>query len=76
MEPVEYEVTIVRRSFQMGADDHHATVTRLYDGAQLIFIARWLWLLQWSTRRYALDVAFRKYDDHQAKLAKVRSFTR
>lgn len=68
---VEYEVVIVRRTFQMTGDDYHATVTRNYDGAQLIFIAKWLWLLRWSTRRIELDRAFRRYDDHQAKLAKV-----
>lgn len=69
---VEYQITIVRREFLMVVGtDYHATVTRNYDGAQLIFIAKWLWLLRWSTRRIALDRAFARYDDHQAKLTKV-----
>lgn len=67
-----YEVKVIRRD-GMGQiyDDYHATVTRIADGAQLIFIARWMWLLHWSTRRPALDRAFRRYDEHQEKLAKV-----
>lgn len=73
---VVYDVTIVRRTFQMTNDDYHATVTRKTDGAQLIFIARWMWLLHWSTRRAALESAFARYDKHQKSLARVRRFIR
>lgn len=65
-----YHVKIVMRDGQgQVADDYHATVTRTSDGEQLIFISRWCWLLEWKTRRSALDRAFARSDKRRAKLS-------
>lgn len=64
-----YAIDIVRRPHQELADDFHATVTRIADDEQLIFISARLWLLKWKTRKPALDRAFRRYDKRQRKLA-------
>lgn len=70
-EPVHtYEVRIIRRDFQgQTRDDFHATVTRIADDDQLIFISDYLWLLKWKTRKPALDRAFKRADKHQRKMA-------
>jgi hypothetical protein len=63
--PSTYEVATILREGQMVSDDWHATVTRKSDGAQLIFIAPWRWLLKLKVRKKALDRAFRDFDDHE-----------
>jgi hypothetical protein len=68
----EYHIKIVRRDFQgQTADDYHATVTRLSDGQELIWIASWKWLLKLKIRRGALDRAFKGFDKRQWKLSQV-----
>lgn len=64
-----YEVKIIPRD-GMGQtkDDYHATVTRISDGKELIFIADWVWLIQWRTRRKALERAFNRSDKHDLKM--------
>lgn len=64
-----YEVRIVRRDLQQSPDDFHATVSRIADDEQLIFISSMLWLLKWKTRKRALDRAFKRHDKRQRKLA-------
>lgn len=73
----KYHINIVRRDF-MGQtrDDYHATVTRLSDGLELVWISDWRWLLNWKTRRAALDRAFKSYEKHQAKLSEVKEIFR
>jgi hypothetical protein len=66
-----YHVRVVMRDNIMSSDDYHATVTRLSDDTQLVFISDWLWLLNWRTRRKALDRAFNRYDRHKRKLAAI-----
>lgn len=72
----KYDVRIVARGFQQSADDYHATVTRRSDGVALIWTAAWRWLLKWRVRRGALDRAFARYDERQAKLAMEEFFQR
>lgn len=73
----KYHVRIIRRD-GMGQtrDDFHATVTRLSDDVQLVFISDWRTWLEWRTRRSALDRAFRSYDKHEAKILEVREVTK
>lgn len=67
----KYYREIVRRD---GAgqtkDDYHATVTRLIDETQLVFLSDYKWVLKWKTRRKALDRAFERFDKRELKLAK------
>jgi hypothetical protein len=68
----KYHIRIVRRDFQgQTADDYHATVMRLKDGAELVWMARFKWLLKLKIRRVALDRAFKSFDKHKAKVAEV-----
>lgn len=64
-----YRVSIIKREFQMSADDYHATVTRIEDGAQLIFIASWRRLLKWRVRPKAIARAFKDFDKNQELFA-------
>jgi hypothetical protein len=53
----KYHIRIIRRDFQgQTADDYHATVTRLSDGTELVWMAPWKWLLKLKTRRAALEI--------------------
>jgi hypothetical protein len=63
-----YQIRIVMRGFHQSSDDYHATVTRLSDDAQLIFIAKWKWQLDLQTKRPMLDLAFKQYDKRERKL--------
>lgn len=72
----KYNIRIVKRSFQQTADDYHATVTRLSDGAELIWTNKFRWFLKWHTRRKNLDRWFTKRDKRQEKLAEVEEFKR
>lgn len=67
----KYYREIIRRDLQQSRDDFHATVTRLSDQTQLIFISGYKWLLKLKTRRKALDRAFKDYDKRKKKLSKV-----
>ncbi len=70
-----YHVHIIMRGFHgQTSDDYHATVTRLSDDIQLIFISDWKWVLGWKIRPWALNRAFKYYDKHQKKLAKVEDW--
>jgi hypothetical protein len=74
---MEYHIKIIRRDFQgQTADDYHATVTRISDGSQLVWIATWKWLLNLKIRRRALDRAFEGFDKRQAKLLAVEEIVR
>ena len=76
--PETYLVEIVKRD-GMGqtSDDYHATVTRLPDfDNQLVYISRWRWILEWRTRRRALQRAFKDYDRHQRSLSRKDLFYR
>jgi hypothetical protein len=68
----QYTVTIIQRD-GMGQvrDDFHATMRRESDGVELISISAWRWLLNWKTRRSAVEKAFVRYDKQQAKMAEV-----
>lgn len=70
----KYHVRIVRRAFQQSPDDYHATVMRLKDGIELIWMADWKWVLKFKIRRRALDRAFADFDKRQAKLSEVEEF--
>lgn len=73
----EYHIKIIRRDGQgQIADDYHATVTRLSDGQELVWIAGWMWLLKLKIRRGALDRAFRDFDKREYKLSEVEEFVR
>jgi hypothetical protein len=71
----KYHVRIVKRD-GMGqvADDYHATVMRLKDGAELVWIASWKWVLKLKIRRAALDRAFKSFDKNKMKLSEVEEF--
>jgi len=67
-----YYIRITMRDFHgQTADDYHATVTRISDDVQLVFISEWKWLLDWKLQRSTLDRAFKQYDKMQQK--KVRA---
>lgn len=67
----KYEVEIIMRDFQgQTRDDYHATVTRLSDGEQLVFISDWKWMLKLKTSRWRLDREFKYHDHRKKKLAK------
>ena len=72
----EYDIKIVRRQFDQTSDDWHATVTRLSDGKQLLFIRAWLRLLKWQTRRAALDRAFRRADAYERDGQRTKEYRR
>lgn len=57
-------------------DDFHAKVTRIADGAELIYIGRFRKVLEWRTRRAALDRAYKYYDKRQKKMAEVKEIRR
>ncbi len=74
---MEYNIKIIRCNGQgQIADDHHATVTRISDGSELVWIATWKWLLKVKIRRRALDRAFRGFDKRQAELSTVEELGR
>lgn len=66
-----YHVHIVMQGFSMTSDDYHATVTRLSDDAQLVFVNKWKWVLKWRIRRRALDREFKRYDKRKRKLSET-----
>ena len=72
---VGYEVKIIKRD-GMGQtkDDYHATVTRLTDGHELIFISDWMWVMRRKTRRPSIERAFRRSDKRQLKLNRSHKF--
>lgn len=70
----KYHIKIVRREFQQSSDDYHATVTRLKDGVELVWMATWKWWLRFKIRRGAIDRAFAHYDKSKAKLSEVEEF--
>lgn len=70
-----YHIKIVKRDFQgQTADDYHATVTRLSDGTELVWMATFKWWLKIKIRRGSLDRAFKGYDKRKAKLSEVEEF--
>lgn len=75
---MKYRIKIIRRNFQcqLARDDYHATVTRISDGSELVWMATWKWLLKLKIRRRALDRAFEGFDKRQAKLSAVEEFVR
>lgn len=74
---MKYRIKIVLRDFQgQTKNDYHATVIRLSDGVELIWISDWRWLLKWKVRRKALDRAFKSFDKHQVKLTEVEVIKR
>jgi hypothetical protein len=71
----KYHIRIVRRNFQgQTGDDYHATVMRLKDGQELVWMATWKWWLKIKIRRGALDRAFKGFDKRQATLSEVEEF--
>lgn len=76
-EKERYHVKIIRRD---GAgqtpDDYHATVTRLSDGTELVFINATKWILKLRTCRWLLDREFKYHDKRQVKLDEIEEFTR
>lgn len=69
-----YHIDIVMRDFnERIPDDYHAIVTRLSDETQFVFISKWKWLINWKTRRKAIDRAFKYHDKRQRKLAEKES---
>jgi hypothetical protein len=73
---VQYDVTIIPRAFQGGGKgDYHATVTRLTDGAELIFISNWKWRIEAKTKRRYIEKAFARYDKEQLKQGHTRKFS-
>lgn len=70
----KYHIRIVHRAFQQSSDDYHATVMRLKDGAELVWMGDWYWLLKLKIRRGALDRAFAGFDKRKAKLSEVEEF--
>jgi hypothetical protein len=72
----KYHVKIILRDGGgQTRDDYHATVTRLKDGVELVWMSDWLWLLKLKIRRGALDRAFKGFDRRKMKLsAEVEEF--
>lgn len=70
----KYHIRIIRREFQQSSDDYHATVTRLKDGLELVWMATWKWHLKFKIRRGALDRAFASYDKRKAKGKQVEEY--
>ena len=62
---------IVRDGMGQTSDDYHATVTRLSDDAQLIFISNWKWILKLRTRRRKLDRAFKRMERRDKKMSET-----
>lgn len=67
-----YQVVIVKREFLMTSDDYHATVTRLADDVELIWIAPWKWYLKWQLRPRAIHRAFKRYDTDKAHMEEAK----
>ena len=67
---------IVRDGMGQTSDDYHATVTRLSDDAQLVYISDWKWILKLRTRRRALDRAFKRMEKREKKLAETEETMR
>lgn len=72
----KYRIKIVKRNFQQSADDYHATVSRISDQTQLVWMSSWRWLLKWKIRRSALDRAFQHYDKSKAQHSEVEEYYR
>lgn len=70
----KYHIRIIRRQFDQSSDDYHATVMRLNDGVELVWMATWKWWLKIKIRRGALDRAFKYYDKRKAKGKQVEEF--
>jgi hypothetical protein len=71
MHDEKYEIKIIMRDGgDQTRDDYHATVTRLSDGEQLVFISDWKWLLKLRTSRWRLDREFNYQDYRKKQLAK------
>lgn len=70
----KYHIRIVRREFQQSSDDYHATVMRLRDSTELVWMANWKWVLKIKIRRGALDRAFADFDKRKAKLSEVEEY--
>lgn len=66
----KYLIKRTKRCFDQTSDDYHATVTRLSDGKQLIFISNFKRLLTWRLRPKALDRAYRRVDKYERKVKK------
>jgi hypothetical protein len=60
-----YHVRIIMRGFRIKSNEYQATATRFKDDAQLVFISQSRWLLEWKIKRWALDRAFKQYDQRQ-----------
>lgn len=73
----KYHIRIIRRDGGgQAADDYHATVTRLSDRMELVFINSWKWFLKLRLRRWYLNREFRYQDKRDAKLAREETFTK
>lgn len=70
----KYHIKIIRREFQQSRDDYHATVTRLKDGVELVWMSDWMWTLKFNIRRGALDRAFADYDKRKARGTQVEEY--
>lgn len=70
----KYHVRIIRREFQQSSDDYHATVMRLKDGVELVWISTWMWVLKFKIRRGAFDRTFEYYDKRKIKGKQVEEF--
>lgn len=73
----KYHIKIVRRNgLGQTNDDYHATVTRVADGMELVYIARFKWVLKLKTKRRLLDRDFKYHDRRQDKLEETEEFRR
>lgn len=70
----KYHIKIIRREFQQSRGDYHATVTRLKDGVELVWISDWMWTLKFKIRRGALGRAFASYDKRKARGTQVEEY--
>lgn len=75
-EEAKYHVKIIRRQFDQTSDDWHATVTRLSDGMELIFINYLKWFLKLRTRRFFLDREFAYHDKREAEVDQIEEIVR
>lgn len=75
-EKEKYKIKIIRRDLQQAGDDYHATVTRVSDGKQLVFISKFKFWLKFRTSRRLLDREYKYYAKREKKLAKTEELTR